>query len=87
MELPVILESKSECQAYELGKHHWSALGARVNNGSSNPFHLVHSNIWVPCFISIFFFYMKKKIYIDQSTTKHLHHTRKTIDIRKTPQD
>ncbi|KAK4381918.1 Retrovirus-related Pol polyprotein from transposon RE2 [Sesamum angolense] len=40
--------SKLECEFYELGKHHRVSYPSRVNNCSSSPFDLVHSNVWGP---------------------------------------
>ena len=36
------------CEFCELGKHHRVIFPSRVNNRSSSPFELVHSDIWDP---------------------------------------
>ena len=35
------------CESCELGNHHHATFPSRVNNRSSSPFELVHSDIWV----------------------------------------
>ena len=42
-------ESRLECQACELGKHHRSSFSPRINKRSLHPFDLVHSDVWGPC--------------------------------------
>ncbi|KAK4385974.1 Retrovirus-related Pol polyprotein from transposon TNT 1-94 [Sesamum angolense] len=39
-----------ECESCELGKHHRASFPSRVDNRSSSPFTLVHSDIWGPCY-------------------------------------
>ena len=62
-----------QCEACQLGKHHWVTFASRRESCVSSPFHLVHYDIWGPINAPSLLGFRYFVIFVDYSRVTYLY--------------